>query len=425
MPPLRVLIVSENISMRMGGESSLPFYYAKLFHARGAEVWLACHERVEAEVRESFPELGDRLRFVADTTAQKVAFKYSAPLPLRLRDLLVGHGIHFSTQVRVRQLALELARQGKIDVVLEPAPITPKGLSFMFRLGVPVVIGPLCGGMNFPPAFAYMDSATTRGSITLARYASQLANRLVPGKLEADLLLVANRGTEQALPAGVRGRVIRLFESGVDLDIWKPAPMTEPRSGPSDVRFAFAGRFVDWKGVQFMVPALAKAVARRPGCSLDLVGGGELEPEIRATVAREGLESVVRMHGWLDRPDAARIVREADVFVMPSLRECGGTAILEAMAMGKPVITTNWGGPADYVDASCGLLVDPSSREAFIDGMADAMVRLVSSPDLRRALGEGGLRRVHQDHLAWDAKADRMLELLHEVVAARAPRSQH
>ena len=422
MTPLRVLIVSENISMKMGGESSLPFYYAKLFHERGAEVWLACHERVEAEVRESFPELGERIRFVKDTTPQKMAFQYSSRLPFRVRELLVGQAIHFSTQARIRHVARELADQGKIDVVLEPAPITPKGLSFMYRIGVPVVIGPMCGGMNFPPAFAHLDGAMTRRSIRLARYASELINRLVPGKLEAEMLLVANRGTEQALPRGVRGRVVRLFESGVDLEIWKPAQASEQGARRNDIRFVFTGRFVDWKGVQFLVPALAKAVARHPGCSLDLVGGGELDAEIRATIDREGLAGVVRMHGWLSRPDAARIVREADVFVMPSLRECGGTAILEAMALGKPVITTNWGGPADYVDASCGLLVDPSSPEAFIDGMADAMVRLASSPELRRELGDGGLRRVRRDHLAWDAKAVRVLELLDEVV--RAPRDR-
>jgi hypothetical protein len=94
MTALRVLIVSENISMRMGGESSLPFYYAKLFHQRGAQVWLACHERVEEEVRESFPVLSDRIRFVKDTVAQKLAFEYTSALPFRVREILVtSHAI--------------------------------------------------------------------------------------------------------------------------------------------------------------------------------------------------------------------------------------------------------------------------------------------------------------------------------------------
>lgn len=400
--------------MKMGGESSLPFYYAKLLSERGAEVWMACHERVESELRAAFPDLALRIRLVRDTQVQKAAHRYSSVLPYRIRDMFVGQAIHFSTQARIRKIALELARAGSIDVVFEPAPITPKGLSFMYDVGVPVVIGPLCGGMNFPPAFADFDSAFTRASMVMGRQASQLANRLIPGKIKADVLLAANTWTVNALPDGYRGKVIRLFESGVDLDIWKPVESDAiPKDG--SVRFAFSGRFVDWKGVQYLLPAFAKAAEQEPLCQLDLIGGGELEGELRAVIEQHKLGDRVRLHGWLTRPEAAQIIRQADVFVMPSLRECGGTAILEAMALGKPVIATNWGGPADYVNASCGVLVDPSSKTGFIDGLAEAMLRLVRSPELRRSLSEGGKRRVLEDNLDWNSKADRMLSVLLDV----------
>jgi glycosyltransferase involved in cell wall biosynthesis len=401
--------------MQMGGEASLPYFYAKLFSQQGAEVWLACHERVEPELRAAFPELAPRLRLVRDTNAQKIAFRYSKTLPYRIRDLIIGQAIHFSTQSRIREIAIELARARKIQVVLEPAPITPKGLSFMYDVGVPVVIGPLCGGINFPPAFADLDSYITRKSIILGRHLSQLANQLVPGKLKADVLIAANASTVKALPVGHRGRVVRLFESGVDLDLWKPADTDQHRPDVG-VHFTFSGRFVDWKGVQYLLLAFIKAVAEEPRCRLDLIGGGELDAEIKTVIERHKLHDAVRMHGWVSRPDAARIVRESDVFIMPSLRECGGTAILEAMALGKPVITTNWGGPADYVDPSCGVLVDPISKTGFVDGLAKAMVRLARSPELRKSLGEGGKLRVRRDNLDWKSKADLMLKILSEVV---------
>jgi glycosyltransferase involved in cell wall biosynthesis len=418
LPPIRVLIVSENISMEMGGESSLPRYYAKLFLQRGIEVWLACHERVEASLLKEFPELGSRIRLVRDTRAQKTLFRLSQVLPYRLRDMIVGQVIHFSTQMRLRKIAIELARAGAIDVVFEPAPITPKGLSFMYDVGVPVVIGPMCGGMNFPPAFADMDSRVTRGSIAIGRWLSLFANRLVPGKLRADVLLAANESTVKALPVGYRGKVIRLFESGVDLDLWKPAPaIARGEDGP--VRFVFSGRFVDLKGVQFLVPAFARAAAEEPRCQLDLIGSGELEGEIRGIIKQHHLEESVRLHGWMSRQDAARVILETDVFVMPSLRECGGTVILEAMALGKPVIAINWGGPADYVNASCGVLVDPYSREGFTNGLADAIVRLARSPELRRKLGKGGQLRVREACLDWESKADRVLSILNDVAAPK------
>ncbi len=404
--------------MRMGGESSLPFYYARLLSSRGAEIWLACHERVKEEVLGSFPAYQGRIHFVSDSGLQKFFFRLGAWLPYRLRDLLIGQVIHYSTQRRLRAHARELASRGLIDVVLEPSPITPKGLSFMYGLGVPVVIGPMCGGMEFPPAFRAMDSWMTRAAIGFSRSLSALANRLVPGKLEADVLLVANAQTERALPPGSRGRVERLFESGVDLDLWQPPAQARPDDG--EVRFVFSGRFVDWKGIQFLLPAFERAVAAEPGCTLELIGGGgEFDVEVRQLAARDAVRNRVRMHGWVTRERAAEILRDADVFVMPSLRECGGTAILEAMALGKPVIATNWGGPADYINPSCGILVAPESAEAFIRGLTDAMVAFARSASLRHTLGAGGMRRVLQDDLAWNAKADRVLSILQAVVADR------
>lgn len=418
MSPLRILIVSENISMKLGGESSLPYYYAKLFNKRGAEVWLACHERVREEVAAGFPELGDRVLYVRDSLLQKALFRWSAWLPYRIRDLLIGQLIHYSTHWRLRRMARMLGRRKVIDIVLEPSPITPKGLSFMYGIGVPVAIGPLCGGMEFPPAFQNLDSPLTRLIISTSRALAFLANRLVPGKLQAAVLMVANAQTERALPAGVKGKVIRLFESGVDLAIWKPAPKRQ--STEDEVRFVFSGRFVDWKGIQFLLPAFERAVAREPSCMLELIGGGgEFDRQVRELASRPGIRDRVRLHGWVSRERAAEILREADVFVMPSLRECGGTAILEAMALGKPIIATAWGGPADYVDERCGVLVNPSSPEQFIEGLADAIVRLGRSAELRERLGQGGQQRVREDYLAWDAKADRVLNVLAEAARAR------
>ena len=290
----------------------------------------------------------------------------------------------------------------------------------MHGIAVPVVIGPLCGGMNFPPAFAEHDSLLTRIMVELGRYLSNLANKVVPGKLNASVLLVANQLTAEALPVGYRGQVKSLFESGVDLDFWKPAAV-QPNRSDDDVIFAFSGRFVDWKGIRYLLAAFARVVIDEPRCRLELIGGGELEGEVRSLISRYNLSNNVKLRGWLNRLEAAEIIRGCDAFVMPSLRECGGTAILEAMALGKPVIATNWGGPAEYVDASCGILVEPSSKQKFIENLADAMVRMARSPDMRAALGEGGKLRVRKDGLDWNSKADRVLAILREAVSCHAP----
>jgi glycosyltransferase involved in cell wall biosynthesis len=109
-------------------------------------------------------------------------------------------------------------------------------------------------------------------------------------------------------------------------------------------------------------------------------------------------------------------MRQADVFVLPSLREVGGIVLLEAMAVGLPVIATDWGGPAIHVTDSTGIRVAPTSREDFIRGLADAMVRLADSPELRQQMGHAGLERVRTNLYDWNQKTDRLLEIYAELI---------
>jgi glycosyltransferase involved in cell wall biosynthesis len=73
------------------------------------------------------------------------------------------------------------------------------------------------------------------------------------------------------------------------------------------------------------------------------------------------------------------------------------------------VIATDWGGPADYLDSTCGILVPPDSRAAFVAGLARAIRELDHSPELRLKMGEAALRRVAE--FGWDRQIDRILEV--------------
>jgi glycosyltransferase involved in cell wall biosynthesis len=265
---MRILIVSDNISMKMGGEASLPFYYFKLFRARGIDVYCVCHARVKSELEQAFsPEEYARFTFIEDTPQQAAIFKFGQNFSVRV-SYLIGQVIYFSTMSRARAISNKIIAQKDIQLVFEPAPITPKGLSFMYGLEVPVVIGPLCGGLKFPPAFADMDSRFARITFQLAQVFSIFCHRLIPGKLQADALVVANQCTEKALPTGTCGKIYHVVESGVDLDIWKPNPWIE-RETNQIIRFVYSGRFIDWKGIKFLVEAFVR-IAKKTSVILDL-----------------------------------------------------------------------------------------------------------------------------------------------------------
>ena len=127
----------------------------------------------------------------------------------------------------------------------------------------------------------------------------------------------------------------------------------------------------------------------------------------------------VRFTGWLSQAACSDEFERVDCLVMPSLRDCGGSVVLEAMAMSKPVISTAWGGPLDYLDQSCAILVKPASRQHLVDGLADAMVRLAGAPIERADKGRAGRARI-EAHYDWRLKAERMVSLYRQTLAAAA-----
>jgi glycosyltransferase involved in cell wall biosynthesis len=119
----------------------------------------------------------------------------------------------------------------------------------------------------------------------------------------------------------------------------------------------------------------------------------------------------------MSQADCAKQLARCDALVLPSMAECGGAVVLEAMAMEVPVIATAWGGPTDYLDPSCGILVEPSSRDAFVEDLAQALIRLATHPQDRRAMGKAGRLKVTRD-FDWETKVDRMVGHYRSCMAA-------
>jgi glycosyltransferase involved in cell wall biosynthesis len=217
------------------------------------------------------------------------------------------------------------------------------------------------------------------------------------------------------LPRGIKGQVIELVENGVDFSIWQRANLSiEARN---TTRFIFVGRLIDWKAVDIVLEAMQR-IQHDVRISLEIIGEGPMRSHWQALANRLGLSCSVHFSGWLSQNDCARRLERADVLLLPSLFECGGAVILEAMAMGLPVIATAWGGPLDYLDETCGILVNPESRETLIGGFAGGMAALAASPSLRTRLGQAGQARVRQ-HFDWDRKVDKVLEFYRLAAIAR------
>jgi glycosyltransferase involved in cell wall biosynthesis len=406
---MRIVIVAENASTRFGGEAFLPFHYFRVLRARQMDVRLIVHGRNRSELLEEFPNDVDRLCFVEDTTLHKVLSRIGSFLPGRLAESTTGFFIQVTTQFAQRRIVKRIERTLGLDIVHQPIPVSPKAPSMMFGIGAAVVIGPLNGAMDYPPAFRRDRGMLSNVGLRLARDFANCLNLILPGKRWAKLVLVANNRTRHALPNSVQGRIVEVVENGVDFSVWNGAPDRKVRHEDKTVRFIFVGRLIDLKAIDIILEAMRR-IRFEIAVSLEIIGEGPMKKVWETQAQQMGLGDIVIFSGWMSQQDCAIRLRQADVFLMPSLHDCGGAVVLEAMATGKPVIATAWGGPIDYLDDSCGVLVSPDSREALIAGFAENMKILALAPDLRDRLGQAGLQKVRL-HFDWERKVDLILDL--------------
>lgn len=414
---LKVAIVASHCSLRLGGEPALAFHIFHGLRGRGIAAHLVTHARCERELRAAFPGDHERLHFVADTRLDRTLNGIGRLLPPRVDLWTLNVVEQAGTQLRLRGVLERLVRAGEVNVVHQPHPVSPRFPSWMHDLGVPVVIGPMNGGMEYPPALVSREGALERLITRMGRRASELANQLVPGKRRAAALLVANERTRAALPGGLCPRVVELPENAVDETLWRPRRRANPaRPGP----FAFVGRLVDWKAVDLLLEAFAAVRARAPEARLLVIGEGPERPALeRLARELELLPGAASFTGWQSQPACARLLARSQALVLPSLFECGGAVVLEAMAMGLPVIATRWGGPRDYVDASCGILIPPTSRGELVHGFAQAMLHLHRDPALRARMGAAGRARV-AERFTWARKIEAFLTVYREALGEPA-----
>lgn len=167
----------------------------------------------------------------------------------------------------------------------------------------------------------------------------------------------------------------------------------EPLPENTIPRILSVGRYIEKKGFPILIEACAQLRDRGEEFECDIVGGGPMQPELESQVARLRLEGKVRLPGSVPNSKVRRYFSKCDVFALPCMLEKEGgmdnlpTVIVEAMAHGRPVVSTGIAGvPEMILDGKTGFLVEDRSPGS----VADALQRLLENRELRNSLGSRG-----------------------------------
>lgn len=202
---IRVLVAAHQASERRGGAAAISIRLFGRLRASGTEAWLVTHDSERAELRETWRAAEfNRVFFVPSLPGLQPVFTWGERLPPGLRSIAWGI-TQLERQAAMAPAVRRLVRDLGIDVVHQPISVSPVMPSPLTRVGAPVVMGPLNGGMTAPPAFRDRDSGLValihRARSPLALAANTIVRGRAGGGCPADRQRAHPRSAARPGPA--------------------------------------------------------------------------------------------------------------------------------------------------------------------------------------------------------------------------------
>jgi glycosyltransferase involved in cell wall biosynthesis len=306
----------------------------------------------------------------------------------RLVGAARGEGAPLAAAARLRREAPLAGRD--FDVIY--FPWNSAAIAYEELMGrAPVVIS--CRGSQINVAPHNPERADLRDGLA-ATFARAAAVHCVSAQIR-----------DEATRYGLDPRKAVIIRPAVDPEQFRPAPRLP--GSPAPLRLLTTGSILWRKGYEYALLAVRALLDRGLAVRLDIVGDGPERQRLLYTIDDLALPEHVVWHGRRAPGDVRQRLQTADAFLLTSLSEGISNAVLEAMACGLPVVTTDVDGMAEAVtDGVEGFLVPPRDPAAT----ADALACLAASPELRRTMGAAGRARVVRD-FALDNQLDAFVDL--------------
>lgn len=320
---------------------------------------------------------------------------------------------YFAWQWGAYRLARALCAKNRFDYAMHLTFGSIWMPTFMHRLGVPFIWGPVGGAEAVPfPLIAELPwGARVLQYLRHALVKTFSINPLYSGVTRRSALILARTlDTQRMFPLLQRTKVHIALETGISEALLRlPTVNVGVNRRPVDV--IYSGRLVALKNIASAVEATGKAVRMGSDLRLKIVGDGPLKARLQQLAQDEGIADRVTFLGQLPQRDVIAALQASDIYLFPSLKEGGVWSLLEAMALGLPAICVRTSGMAVIGDDASVAFVEPSNRAQMVDDMAVHLHRLATSPELRESLGRQARLRVERN-FRWESKG----ALLHQLI---------
>jgi len=285
----------------------------------------------------------------------------------------------------------------KFDIIHLHEPLLPMLCTTVLRLSHTANVGTFHASGARP----WYEFGTPLGKLFLKKWFRKLDGKIAVSKPAMEYVSKYFPGYYNIIP------------NGVDVNHFSPNVSPIDDFGDGKLNILFVGRLEKRKGADYLLDAYKRVKGEIPNSRLIIVGPGtRLRKKYEKQVTQNGLDDVV-FAGYVSYDELPRYYKTADIVCSPATgRESFGIVLLEAMAVGKPVVASNIEGYASVVTHGVdGLLVPPKDGEM----LAQALISLVTDESLRQQMGAKG--RLKALDYSWEHVAQKILDYYVRVLS--------
>ena len=287
--------------------------------------------------------------------------------------------------------------------------------TFMYKLGIPFVWGPLGGGEKLP--YIQGRKIGLKSSIyEILRIVQMLVYRFLPctrGALKgASKILVTTEDTLNLIPKKYREKT-EIFQSlGIDDDFISKKDAPKEKNGK--IKILMVGRMISWKGFDLGVEAFIKAAKKNSNIELYLRGNGALKSQILLQSGELLNKSIHYVDKFLSYDKMHLFYKGFDIFMNCSLHDSGCLALLEAMSAGLPIVCIDTGGPHIITNDKNAIRIKPSNKESLTDELSEALLTLCEDASRRAEMGRES-ERIIKDEYRYEKKYNHLKTIYEDV----------
>jgi len=241
----------------------------------------------------------------------------------------------------------------------------------------------ILAGTPYEKATLFIESLLLNLCADLAMPVSKLlANRLIDCGLIRNKVVVVYNGIDS-----------KLVEETLCKDHDDRSLLLGKVKFSSDILIGYFARLVPNKGHEYLIDAISKVSKDHPNVKLLIGGDGPLKHELKSLSKQLGVEEKVVFVGKIEHKTVYKLLKRVDIYVFPSSAELFPYAILEAMAAGKPIVSTHIGGVPEIIkNGETGFLVPPKDQ----DKLADGIRKLIEKPKEAEQMGRNGRKLIEE-----------------------------